>query len=194
MSRKKAGQSLAAIYAHALYDAAAEAGVVPRVQQELVAFQETLRRYPKLALFLDSPVIPGEKKQQVLTGLTELTQTLTQPGLNFLRVLVKRQRVELLDLIVDAFRDYCNRVAGIAEVDVETVRELEAPEAERLTAALQKYFERRVVVRTRVQPEILGGLVIRHGGLVLDDSLSHHLGRLMEQVGATRSGLQFYRD
>jgi len=194
MSRKKVGQGLATIYARALYDAAAEAGAVSEVQQELVAFQETLRRYPRLSRFLDSPIIPGEKKQQVLSGLTELTRTLTQPGLNFLRVLVKRQRVELLDLIVDAFRDYCNRMAGIAEVDVSTVRELEASEAERLTAALQKYFERRVVVRTKIQPEILGGLLISHGGRVLNDSLSHHLGRLMEQVGATRSGLQFYRD
>lgn len=194
MSRKKAGQSLATIYAHALYDAAEEVGVVPQVQEELVAFQEALRRFPRLALFLDSPVIPGEKKQDALNSLTQLTQTLTQPGLNFLRVLVKRQRVELLDMIVDAFREYCNQMAGIAEIDVATICELEPAEATRLAAALQKYFERRVIVRTFIQPDILGGLVISHGGRVLNASLSHHLNRLMEQVGATRSGLQFYRD
>jgi F-type H+-transporting ATPase subunit delta len=194
MSRKKAGQGLATIYARALYDAAAEVGVLPQVQLELVAFQDTLRRYPRLALFLDSPTIPGEKKQAALSSLAQLTQTLTQPGLNFLRVLVKRERVDLLDLIVDAFREYCNQMAGIAEIDVATIRELEPAETTRLAAALQKYFERRVIVRTVVRPEILGGLVISHGGRVLNASLSHHLKRLMEQVGATRSGLQFYRD
>lgn len=194
MSRKKVGQSLATIYAHALYDAAVESGVVPQVQEELVAFQETLRRYPRLALFLDSPVIPVEKKQEALNALTQLTQTLTQPGLNFLRVLVNRQRVELLDMIVDSFREYCNRMAGIAEIDVATICELEPAETTRLTAALQKYFNRRVTVRTVIQPEILGGLVIRYSGRVLNASLFHHLTRLMEKVGATRSGLQFYRD
>lgn len=194
MSRKKAGQGLAAIYAHALHGAAAEAGVLPQVQQELVAFQETLRRYPRLALFLDSPIIPGEKKQQALNSLTQLTQTLTQPGLNFLRVLVKRERVDLLDLIVDAFREYCNQMAGIAEIDVATIRELEPAENTRLAAALQKYFERRVIVRTVVRPDILGGLVISHGGRVLNASLFHHLHKMMDQIGAVRSGLQFYRD
>lgn len=194
MSKKRAGKGLATIYAHALYDAAAEAGLVQQVEQELLAFQELLQRDPRLALFLDSPVIPGEKKQQALSSLAQMTQTLTQPGLNFLRVLVKRQRVELLDHIVDAFREYCNQMAGIAEINVASVRELEPAETERLGVALQKYFGRKVVVQTVVRSDLLGGLVISHGGRVLNDSLAHHLKRLMEHIGATRSGLQFYRD
>jgi F-type H+-transporting ATPase subunit delta len=102
--------------------------------------------------------------------------------------------VELFDQIVEAFQDHCNRKAGVAELEVESARELEAEETGRLREALERRLGRRVVLRPRVRPELLGGLVLSHRDRVYDASLAHHLARLMEQIGATRSGLQFYKD
>jgi len=194
MARKKAGASLAYIYAEALYDAAVDAGVLPEVQEELLAFRDMLERYPRLALFLDSPTISLEKKQQVLGGLTQATHTLTQPGLNFLRVLVRRQRVELMDLIIDAFHDHCNKKAGIAEVEVQSADALADDETERIRTVLGKVLERKVVLRTEVKPELLGGVVLTHRDRVFDASIRHQLTRMLEEIRAARSGLHYYTD
>ena len=190
MAKKRIGKSLAYVYAEALYDASLEVGVLDQIQEELLAFQALLRREPRLRLFLDSPVIRFEDKSRAFQALSGLTQ----PGRNFLKILVRRQRVELFDQIVEAFQDHCNRKAGIAELEVESARELEPEETDRLRGVLERRLGRRVVLRPRVRPELLGGLVLTHGDRVYDASLAHHLAHLMEQIGATKSGLHFYRD
>jgi ATP synthase F1 delta subunit len=190
MARKKPPRLLAYIYAEALYDAASEMGVLSQVQEELVAFQQALRQDPRLLLFLDSPVIRFEDKCSAMRSLAQLTQ----PGFNFMRVLVSRQRVELLDQIIEAFREHCNRKAGLAEVELAGARELGPDEAARLTQILERRLGRRVALRQRASPELLGGFVLTHDDCVYDASVSHHLRRLMEQIGAARSGLRFYSE
>jgi F-type H+-transporting ATPase subunit delta len=190
MAKGRIGKGLAHVYAEALYDAALETGVLPQIQEELLALQEVLQRAPRVRLFLDSPTVRFEEKCRVMEALSGLTQ----PGRNFIRILVKRQRIELLDQIVDAFHDHCNQKAGVAELDVGTARDLSADEKTRLTEVLERRMKRRVVLQVRVRPELLGGFVVTHRGRVYDASLSHYLGRLMEKVAATRSGLGFYKD
>jgi DNA-binding response OmpR family regulator len=65
---------------------------------------------------------------------------------------------------------------------------------ERLQQVLAAALGRKVVLRGQVRPALLGGLVLRQEGRVYNASLAHHLARLMDQIGATRSGLGLYSD
>lgn len=186
-----AGQALAHVYAEALYDAAKDADALERTEQELLALQEILNKDVRLRRFVDTPAVPPQVKRKVIIGVLKDFAPTT---LNFLSVLIRKQRVGLLDAIVDAFHEHCNRKGGFAELTLETAVPADTEAVEKLKATLKAKLGRTILLKTRQRPELLGGFVLKHEDKQWDASLLSRLSRAVDQMEALKGSLGAWKD
>src|SRR3954451_6008078 len=106
MASKTGNKSLATVYAHALYEAAADAKAVEQVGGELKLLRVLVTKAPKLERLLVSPTISFADKRKVLEGTFGTFSQITR---NFLLVLVERKRAALLDSVAEIFADVVNQ-------------------------------------------------------------------------------------
>jgi len=174
----KRDDSLAHVYAGALLDLAFEKGVHAEVLAELKAFEQVLGRVPQFVAFLNTPRIRREAKADVLAKV--FGNRVSDYTLNFFRVVVDKRRQHLLPKMIAAFVDGYHERMGEVVVQVQSAVALEDGQKQRLARALKKKFDKEVILEERVNPRLLGGLVMRVGDTRIDGSLRSRL----EAVGA----------
>lgn len=177
-------QGLAQIYAGALYDVAVQQGIAEQVEHEVLAMNTALKTDERFGRFLDSPVIEFEAKRKVLQ---EALRDFAAPVRNFMCILARRQRLELLGAIVHEFHDHCNEAAGVAEFDVVSARELEPDERARLKAALAARMGRTVVLREEVRPRLVCGMILKREDQHWDGTAVRRLRTVVAKMGEVKA-------
>jgi len=168
--------SLAARYATALFELAEERGERDAVAEQLARARDALAE-PELRRLVRSPVVARE-------ALTRAVETLAEGlGLgelvaNLLRVLARGRRLFLLPHIVDHFEARLAGARGEARAEAVSALPLTDDQRRRLVRALEAGIGRRVRLETRVDPALLGGLVVQVGSRRIDASLRHQLQQL----------------
>ncbi|HYE97150.1 MAG TPA: ATP synthase F1 subunit delta [Rubricoccaceae bacterium] len=173
-------------YALALYEEAAQHGAADRVDGDMGMIAETLQGARELRAAIASPVVPRPKKEALLSRLFD--GKVDDLVMRFVKLLVAKQREELLPEIVAAYVALRDERHGLIEAQVRTARPLGYDESRRLEQALAARTGKKVRLRLDVDPSLLGGLVVRVGDRVFDRSLRHQLGLLREQL-ADRAAL-----
>jgi F-type H+-transporting ATPase subunit delta len=125
--------------------------------------------------FLTSPVVPSERKQ---AALAELLPELPPKVSNFLQILARRDRLELVPEIATQFRRLVNEHRGIEVARVTTAIPLEEQQRQLIAARLSARTGKQVTLETRVDPSIIGGVVAQIGDDVIDGSVRGRLERL----------------
>jgi len=164
----------AAKYAEALVDVAAETGSEKKVGSELDHFAELLEGSTELRDVMRGPAYPLAVKQGVLREVAEsagLSVTLT----NFLLLLVERNRLGQLDEMREAYQRCLDDRAGVVQVDVYSVDELDAKVRERLKATFARLTGRQVRLAFRRDDGLIGGLKIHVESTVYDGSIKAEL-------------------
>lgn len=179
-------ESLAYVYAEALYDAATENGTLVRVEEELLALKRMLDTDPRYRRFLETPTIGFDDKRKVVEAVFG---SFSKELRHFLLVVIRKDRVAMLAAIVDAFHSHANRKAGIAEFTVISARKLEETEREKLRQRLEQSMRRQIQILEKVEPALLGGFVLAHEDRRWDCSLIHRLGRLVDRVESVKPNL-----
>ncbi len=183
-------QQLGGVYAKALLAAAQDAGIADQLLAEFDAFMELLAQLPQLEGTLSSPRIPTEVK---LSALDKLLQGRTSPTLlNFLKVLCRRRRFDCIHAVHEAAHKTFNELMGRVVVQVTTATPMDDNVRARMVERLQESLGKQVVLRAEIDPQLIGGLVIRVGDTRYDASLANELNLLRETV-AERSA-QAIRD
>jgi F-type H+-transporting ATPase subunit delta len=103
--------------------------------------------------------------------------------LNFLFVLIDNRRANLLDEIQAAYQEQLYARLGVADVYVMSARELNEPEKKELAGALEKLTGKRVEAHYGVDPELIGGAVVRIGSTIYDGSVRGQLNALRSRLG-----------
>ena len=188
MASKNADRPVAAIYAQALYEAAKGAGLLDEVTGELKALRAMLAKAPKLESFLVSPTIAFGEKRKIIESAFQSFSKITQ---NFLLVVVERQRANLLEAVIEIFEKFADEKAGMTAVEVHSARELEEDERNQLTQVLGRKLKRQIRLKERVDPALLGGLVLRHEDRVWDLTLSHALAGMQEKMADLKVSLKW---
>ena len=167
-------------YALALYEEARARNVAEEVDAGVRTLGEALDGSRELRAALTSPVVSRPKKEAVVARLfgDRLPELLVQ----FLYLLLRKEREELAPEIVAAYERLRDEREGVVEATVKTARPLSADEAEALRASLGARSGKTVRLRLDVDPGLIGGLVVRLGDRVFDGSLRHQLGLLREQL------------
>ncbi len=165
-------------YAEAAFDVARQDGDIEGWLSDLRTATGILQSQAAAQYFKD-PSVAIEHKMQ---ALEQRFGDLRPHALNLLRVLVTRHRLHLLPAILAEFEDLEREARGILEADITVARELDENERARISVQLDELTGRSVEVRTHVDPQILGGVVIRIGDRLIDTSIAGRLQRLRQEM------------
>lgn len=165
-------------YARALFQTAAAAGVVDRVEADLAALDEVFSSESKLLAALRAPTLTAAQKSGMLDRLFgESVQPLTR---RFLHLLINKQRETLLPHVPSEFRRLANEARNQAPAMVRSAVPLSEDQLQRLTAALQERTGKQITLQTEVDPAMLGGLTVQIGDTVIDGTIRNRLAQLRQ--------------
>lgn len=166
-------------YATALLEIAKEQKVVEDVLEDVKLLHGTFEGSRDLILFLKSPVIKYDDK---LSALEEIFGHRVQDVTNlFIKLLVKKNRVNLLDQIAEAFIQKYNEYAGIIKVDVYTAYAMSDAQKEELLRALEQRTRKKVEMTLTQDASLMGGIAVRIDDTVIDGTVKHKLAELEQK-------------
>ena len=175
--------SLAGRYASALFDLASENGTVTAVESDLGQLETALAESSELAAVTTNPKVGRSDAQKALwgvsaiLGVTELTQ-------NFLGVLGQNRRLAELPKVIRAFRSIAAAQRGEVTAEVTSAHALTDTQLADLKARLTAREGRTVKLSTKVEPDLLGGLVVTIGSKRIDASIRTRLNSLSQAMKA----------
>jgi len=165
---------IAGRYARALFALAAQAKVLEAVESDLRSLKNALAQSAELSRLLTGPLLPRHGKAGVVDAvLVRLkAQDLSR---KFVAQLANAGRMAALESIIDEFAFLMTTHRGEIVLEVTTA----APtDTDALAAALAKAYGRKVQVHTSVDPTLIGGMIVRQGGIMMDYSLKNRLSKL----------------
>jgi F-type H+-transporting ATPase subunit delta len=168
-------------YAAALADVALEKKIGQVAQRDLDSFVQAFASSSDLKNVLESPAVSEETKESVVVKISA-RMGLDDSVRNFVHLIVRHRRTNLLGEVQSAFQIELNARLGIAEAEVTTARELNAAEKKDLTAALERRTGKKIEAKFSHDDALLGGAVVRVGSTVFDGSVREQLRRLREQL------------
>jgi F-type H+-transporting ATPase subunit delta len=181
---------VARVYARAMLDLAAAQGQEDELLAELQALGEAVAGDPELAAFLASPLVSGEARAEVLEKV--FRRRASDLLVDALEVINLKGRLGLLPAIVEAFRGEYRELRGLVDVRVTSAVPLSQAQRTSLAAALAKLTGKQPELIERVDPSILGGLVVEVAGEKSDSSLSSRLRDVAMHL-AQRAALELHR-
>lgn len=168
---------LAGRYAAALYDIAETAGTLDAVAEDLRGISRMIAESADLKRLITSPVVDRADQAKAMRALLERAGV-NELTLRFVGVVSENRRLFALPPIIEA---YLRRLAdrrGEVVAHVTSAKELSSAQVEKVTASLRSSLGAKVVVELKVDPALIGGLVVRVGSKLIDDSLRTKLARL----------------
>ena len=170
-------------YAVALADIATAKGAADAVMEQLAGFGALYAESPELRNFLSSPAVTREAKHRVIEKLLARVGG-SKIVRNFLFVVVDHQRTHLLPEIIAAVQDEIRHRQGITEAQVLSAVELSKAQKAEVEFTLERLTGKRVEAKFSLQPDLLGGAVVRLGDTVYDGSLRSRLNHLRARLAS----------
>jgi F-type H+-transporting ATPase subunit delta len=167
------------VYARALYDAAKEQGSVDAVQQELGDFVAAVRDVPELRAVLRNPQIDPRAKAAALDAITGGVHDIVR---NFLRLLAEKGRIVEVEEISRELDRLVAAAQGQLTVELTTAQELSDDEARGIVDQIAKASGRKVEATRKVDPDLIGGIVLQAGSFRLDASVRGRINRLRQEL------------
>ncbi|NMO21947.1 ATP synthase F1 subunit delta [Pyxidicoccus fallax] len=178
-----ANVSIARRYARALLDVASEAGRTDAVAEQLSAFASIFAKNPELSDVINNPAYTRTQVSQVVEGVMKAVPGGVDPVLaSTLRLLVDRNRLPYLGDIARLFGDMADARAGRVRGRVTSAAPLPADALARLQQTLQQVTQRNVILETRVDPSLLGGVSAQVGSILYDGSLRTQLEEMRREL------------
>ena len=166
-------------YGKALFELAQEAGQIDRWQRQLEQLR-TILEHPSVRGLVDNPAIPTQRRIEVIDALD--TGVLGNEVRNLGRLLVETRRADLAGEVVEEYRELADEAAGRVRATATTAIELSERDQRRVGQDLSRRLGREVRLECRVDPAILGGLVLQLGDRLIDASLRSRLHQLRRRL------------
>jgi F-type H+-transporting ATPase subunit delta len=169
--------SVAGRYAAALFEIAKDERQLPQVEADVKAFQRLLDESEDLRRLVRSPVISAEDQARAIGAI--LAKAGTSPlTTNFLRLIARNRRLFAVADMLKNFRALAARERGEVSADVASAHSLSEDQLNALKDALRIQVGKDMQINTRVDPNLLGGLIVRIGSRMIDSSLRTKLNNL----------------
>ncbi|MBL8124421.1 MAG: F0F1 ATP synthase subunit delta [Blastocatellia bacterium] len=174
-------ETIARRYGTALADVVIKTGETETVKAELKTWEEMMTSSADLLSAFSNPAIAHLDKEKVLESLISKAAP-SRTTANFLRVLLKNNRLTELGDINDKFVAILEERGGIVAAHVTAARELSDDQKAELRSNLEKLTGKKVQLNFEINKEIIGGVVTRIGSTVYDSSVKTQLENLKEQL------------
>lgn len=176
-SAGKVSSTVSSRYASAFLDLAEQAKILDKVEKDLLQLKDMIGSSDALGALIRSPLIARGQQESAIQKIAEKAkfQKLT---CNFLGLLAQNRRLYALPAIIRAVSKEISRRRGELMVTVETAQILTAAQTKALQTAVAKAVGQNVMLETKVNPEIMGGMIVTAGSFMIDDSVRRKLARL----------------
>ena len=172
-------EEIAQVYARALFEVAKEHGLLDEVRDDLNAFAQALSDTRQLAVFFFSPYFSTDEKKD---GLKRVVTGAEPVFMNFLEALIERHRMPAIFRIRDDYQKLWEDERHLLAVEVTSAIELDKATVSSIGDRIGEQTKRTVELSSKVDPDILGGIVLRVGNVILDASIRSRLEQLRKQV------------
>src|SRR5215210_1259221 len=165
-------EEIAEVYARALFEAAKDHDALDRVHDELGEFSEALSEDRTLQVFLFSPYFSSQEKRE---GVRKVVSDADERFVRFLELLAERHRMPALFRIRRQFDEMWREENQLLPVTITSAVELDKGTAKEIGEKIEYQTGRKVELSTKVDPDVIGGLVMRVGNVIMDASVRARL-------------------
>jgi ATP synthase F1 delta subunit len=174
-------QEIAVVYARSLFEVAREDGDLDVIRDQLNEFADALAESRDLRIFFFSPYFSSAEKEDGLERAVDgAHKTLT----NFLRLLIENHRMPVVFRVRQQFEVLWADEHKLLPVEITSAIELDKQTIDTLGERIGEQTGRQIELNSEVDPEILGGIVLRVGNSILDASIRNRLEQLRKQLAA----------
>lgn len=170
MASGTAEGGLAGRYANALFELAQEQRAVDTVSSDLAGLRRALETSPDLARLVRSPVFSAEDHARALKAVLE-TMRANALTTKFVLLLAEKRRLFILTQAIASFESLVAKSRGETEAEVTAARALNDAEIAELKGVLKSKLGKEPRLHTKIDPSLLGGLVVKVGSRMIDSSL-----------------------
>jgi F-type H+-transporting ATPase subunit delta len=172
-------EELAQVYARSLFEVAREHGSLGELREQLGQFVDAVNDNRELALFFFSPYFSTKEKQEALGRmLTDASPIL----MNFLGLLIEKHRMPVIFRIGQEYERLWEEENRMLPVEITSAIELDNETTDSVGKNIGERTGRKVTLAAHVDPDILGGIIIRVGNSILDASIRNRLEQLRRHV------------
>jgi F-type H+-transporting ATPase subunit delta len=176
---------MAGRYATALFELALDAHAVDAVKADLEAFDDLIVQSQDLARLVRSPVYTADQQMRAIAAVIERARIRSQAA-QFLKFVASNRRLFAVRDMIRAYRELVSRHKGEISAQVTVAEPLGAAHLTAIKDALASVTGKQVEVDVRVDPAIIGGLIVKLGSRMVDGSLRTKLSAIkhaMKEVG-----------
>jgi F-type H+-transporting ATPase subunit delta len=167
------------VYAGALFEVARDKGKLDTIGEQLGQFADAVGRDRELQVFLFSPHFSSAEKVE---GLHRTLSGAEPELVNFLELLIEKKRMTEIFRIRRQFEQLWKKEKKRLDVTVTSAVELDSAVVEKIGSEVERQTGQKVELTSRVDGEILGGIVLQVGNMVLDASIRNRLEKLRKNV------------
>lgn len=172
-------EEIAQVYARALFEVAQEHDSLDEIRDQLDAFADAMHGNRDLHVFFFSPYFSVQEKKD---GLARAVRDANPEFRNFLEALIERHRMPAVFRIRTEFDSLWDEARRLLPVKVTSAVALDESTIGQIGERIGAQVDRRIELSADVDPDILGGIVLRVGNLILDASIKNRLDQLRQQV------------
>jgi F-type H+-transporting ATPase subunit delta len=172
-------EEIAQVYARALFQVAVQRDELDVIREQLNQFAEVLEQDRNVAIFFFSPYFSSDEKKAAMTRAIDGAEP---AFMNFLQALVERHRMPAIFRIRDRYEQLWDEAKRLLPVHVTSAIELDASTIAQIGDRVGQQTGNQIELTSTVDPDIIGGLVLRVGNFILDASIRNRLNQLRQQV------------
>lgn len=172
-------------YALALYNAAIESNSLNAVTEELRSIKKIIDTTPRFKQVLFHPGISKSEKAELVTNV--FGEKVTKLSLRLMLLLIEKKRESIFNDICGIFFGKVEEASGLKRITIETAFPLEQEEKAKLIAKLEKAMNKKLTVDTKVNPEMLGGIIIRERMKQIDASVIQFLRSIKTRLNSVKA-------
>jgi F-type H+-transporting ATPase subunit delta len=176
------GSTIAKRYARAFYEIAVEESQLEKYYRELSSFSAIINDNKDLKDFLANPIFDQNEKKSVVESILQKTD-ISGITANFLKLLTDKQRIVVLSDIVDCYRELMDEALKTVRANVKTAFPLSTELIQKLQKGLEGQTQKSVEMTVIEDPSLLGGIVVRVGDTVYDNSIRTQLNNIKNLLG-----------
>lgn len=169
-------------YARALFEVSQKDGDPDRVEREVSAFLNLMDKHPELRSSLLSPAISPSRKKALMEALLARVGKFSDISVRLLTLLAERDRLSILSNIIENYSNQLRQARGVVQACITTVSRLPAEQVDAIAKRLGTVTGKQISIETRVNTELIGGIVTQIGSTVYDGSIVGHLERLRKEL------------
>jgi F-type H+-transporting ATPase subunit delta len=172
-------EEIAEVYARSLFEVATEHDSVDELREQLGQFADALQDNRDLAIFFFSPYFSTQEKKD---GLHKALQGADETLVNFLELLIEKHRMPAIYRIRRLYDAHWAEVNKVLPVQISTAIELDERQVRELGDRIAESTGQKIELSAAVDPDLIGGIVLRVGNSILDASIRNRLDNLRRAV------------